>query len=123
MMETLIRIGFGLVVIAMGFLVAVFYRAYCDRDKLHDRRYRVVALALSVGSVGVGMWAFNPLLQAFGGPPLPGIGMFVASALILLSASSLIGSTAMGGAKTTLKCFLLVSAAWVAACLLMDVFR
>lgn len=114
-----IQIGFGLVVISMAFLVFVFWRAFVDPDKRTDSRYRVVAISLLSLSIGVGMWAFNPLLQAFGGPSLPLPGMFVASAFILLSASSLVSSTAMGGNKRTLKTFLLCCGAWVTGCVVL----
>jgi hypothetical protein len=67
-MTILVSIGFGIVVISMAFLVVVFTRAYFDKSKRADPRYRLLAAALGVGSVGVGLWAFNPLSQAFGGP-------------------------------------------------------
>lgn len=113
----LIRICFGLVVLAMAFLAFVFARAYLDPSKRLDRRYKVVCSALSIGSIGVLMWAFNPLSNAFGGPPLPPIGMAIASALILAAAASLIGSTAMGGDPATLRWFLLCALAWSAGCM------
>lgn len=119
MMGLAIQIGFGLVVIAMTFLVFVFGRAWLDEEKRTDARYRVVAASLLASCVGVGMWAFNPLLQSFGWPSLPLPGMFAASALILISASALVGSTAMGGNKKTLKAFLLCCAIWIAVCIVL----
>jgi hypothetical protein len=118
-MSLIIQIGFGLVVIAMAFLVFVFWRAFDDDSKRFDARYRLVAMSLLIGSVGVGMWAFNPLLQSFGYESLPLPGMAVASTLILLSASLLIGSTAIGSTKRTLKAFLISCAVWIAACVTM----
>lgn len=112
----LIRICFGLVALAMAFLFFVFSRAYRDPSMRLDRRYKIVCGALSVGCVGVLMWAFNPLLQSFGGPSLPFYGMAVASALILLSACMLIGSTAIGGDPALLKFFLLCGSAWSLGC-------
>lgn len=117
MMNTAISIGFGLVVIAMAFKMFIFYRAFRYEDKRGDRRYRIVAGSLTFGSLGVAMWAFNPLLQSFGGPPLPNPGMFVASALILISASLLVGSTAMGGSRRTLGWFTVACVAWAVGCL------
>jgi hypothetical protein len=111
-----ISVGFGLVVIAMAFKMFIFYRAFCDEEKRSDHRYRLVAGALSFGSLGVAMWAFNPLLQSFGGPPLPAWGMFVSSALILLSAILLVSSTAMGGSKRTLRVFLATCILWTTGC-------
>lgn len=116
MISFFVQMGFGLVVIASAFLVFVFWRAYDDRDKRGDARYRLVSLSLCIGSVGVGMWAFNPLLQSFGGPSLPLPGLVVASGLILVSATSLVGSTAMGSNKRTLKAFLLTCAGWIIFC-------
>lgn len=116
-MSMLIQICFGLVVLAMAFLVFVFGRAYHDPTKRLDARYKIVCAALSVSSLGVLMWAFNPLSNAFGGPPLPPVGMAVASGLILLASCSLIGSTAMGGDPATLRWFLLCAVAWAIGCI------
>lgn len=113
----LIRICFGLVVLAMAFLIFIFTRAYRDPSKRMDARYKVVCFALAIGSAGVLMWAFNPLSNAFGGPPLPPAGFAVASSLILTAACSLIGSTAMGGDRRTLAWFLMCGAAWAAGCI------
>lgn len=121
-MNLIISIGFGLVVISMAFLVFVFLRAWHDPEKREDHRYRVVASALALGSLGVGMWAFNPLMQAFGGPALPIPLMFIASALILAAASSLVGSTAMGGSKGTLKWFVITCGLWTVGCILGSMF-
>lgn len=114
----IIRICFGLVVLAMAFLVYVFGRAYRDPFMRLDRRYKIVCGALAIGSAGVLMWAFNPLLKAFGGPPLPPYGMAVASSLILIAACSLIGSTAIGGNPRLLIFFLLCATAWAVGCII-----
>lgn len=121
MMSLAIKVGFGLVVISMAFLFFVFGRAWLDESKKTDPRYRLVAMALLIGCVGVGMWAFNPLLQAFGGPSLPLFGMIVASCLILLSASLLVGSTAMGSNKRTFRAFLACCGVWILACVVTAV--
>jgi hypothetical protein len=118
-MNLLIAIAFGPMALGAAFLIFVFTRAYLDPAKHLDRRYRVVALSLAIGQAGVLLWAFNPLSQAFGGPPLHWILMGVASALILISASTLIGSTAMGGNPRLLRWFLLISLGWV-GCLLVS---
>jgi hypothetical protein len=117
MMALLIQVVFGFVVIAMAFLIVVFWRAYVDPSKRLDRRYRLVAGALAMGKVGVLIWAFNPLSQAFGGPPLHPLLMAFASGFILLSAAMLIGSTAMGGNPDTLFLCLGVSAVYVLICI------
>lgn len=114
--HTLLSIGFGIVVISMAFLVLVFWRAYRDPARQHDRRYKVVAGALAIGSLGVGLSAFNPLMQALGGSPLHPAAMFLASALILVAAASLIGSTAMGGDPSTLRWFLACCIGWTVFC-------
>jgi hypothetical protein len=119
MMHLLIQIGFGLVAIASAFCVFVFWRAFIDNEKRTDARYRVVAFALTLSSIGVGMWAFNPLLQSFGGPALPLLGLFVASVLLLVSASLLVSSTAMGGNKRTLRAFLACCGAWIVCCVVL----
>ena len=115
-MTLLSVIGFGIVVISMVFLVIVFTRAYHDPSKRLDRRYKVVAGALAVGSAGVCLWALSPLSQALGGPALHPVAMFVATALIMSASASLIGSTAMGGDPRTLRWFLACSVAWAAGC-------
>lgn len=108
-----IAIGFGLVVIASAFLTAVFYRAWRYPLIVVDDRFKVVIIALMVGTAGVGLWAFNPLIQAFGGGPLSGWLMFVASALLFAAMSALIGSTAIGGTQTMLRLFLITALGWV----------
>lgn len=116
-MSLIVRIGFGIVVLSMAFLVFVFTRAYRDPTKRLDHKYKIVAAALAIGSLGVGIWAINPLSQSFGGPPLHPVGMGIASTLILLASCSIIGSTAIGGSKATLRLFLLFAAAWALGCL------
>lgn len=116
-MDLIVRIGFGIVVLSMVFLVFVFTRAYLDPAKRLDHKYKIVAAALGVGSLGVGIWAINPLSQAFGGPPLHPVAMAIASLLILLASCSIIGSTAIGGTPGTLRFFLICTAAWTIGCL------
>lgn len=115
-MNLLIAIAFGPIALGSAFLIFVFLRAYLDPAKHLDRRYRVVALSLAIGQSGVLLWAINPLSQAFGGPPLHWLLMGVASVLMLISASFLIGSTAMGGNPRLMRWFILISLSW-AACL------
>lgn len=47
-----IAIGFGLVVIASAFLTAVFYRAWRYPLIVVDDRFKVVIIALMVGTAG-----------------------------------------------------------------------
>ena len=117
-MGLLISIGFGCLALAMGFLVVIFYRAHRDKEMRHDARYRVASGAFTVGSLGVGLWAFNPLSQSLGGPPLHPHAMIVASVLIIAASSALICSTAIGGSRRTLTHFLLCCAAWTLGCVL-----
>lgn len=120
MMSLLVQIGFGLVVIAAAFCFFVFTRAFLDEEKRTDSRYRTVAGAMAVSCVGIGMWAFNPLMQSFGGESLPIVGMVIASALILIGKSALVGSTAMGGNKRTFKAFMLACALWIFLCVVVS---
>lgn len=107
-----IAIGFGLVVIASCFLTLIFFRAWRYPLVVVDARFKVVVTALMYGTGGVGLWALNPLQQALGGDPLNGWVMFAASLLVLISMASLIGSTAIGGARTMLAWFLATASAW-----------
>lgn len=113
----LVSIGFGIVAIAMMFLIVVFGRAYLDPAQHFDRRYRVVSASLTVSAAGVLLWSFNPLMQALGGSPLHPYLMFLASALILTSAAATIGSTAIGGARETLAWFVATSVVWTLLCI------
>lgn len=119
MTSPFLAIGFGLVEISMLFLVIVFFRAWRDPDLLLDRRYRLVSFALTVGTIGIALWAFNPLSQALDGPPLTGVAMFISSALLLVSATTLIASTVLNGSKITVSAFVVVSIIWTFACLLV----
>lgn len=112
----LLQIGFGAMAIGMAFLIFVFTRAYLDPTKRLDRRYRVVAGSLAVGKVGVLIWAFNPLSQAFGGPPLHWILMGVATVLILFQTCALIGSTAIGGNQRILRFYVVLAVSWLVFC-------
>lgn len=120
-MDLIITIGFGLVALSSLFLVVIFYRAWLDKGLRHDRRYRTASGALSIGKMGIAIWALNPLMQAFDGPPLPLWLMAMASAMILGSAMTLIGSTALGnGNKRTLCIFLCLGALWTIFCLSIE---
>jgi hypothetical protein len=113
----LVTIGFGLVALSAVFLVYVFWRAWRDDAYRLDRRYRIVAAALAIGKIGIFFWALNPLSIVFYGTTLPLPVLILASVMILAAAITLLGSTALGGDKWTLKAFLVASAAWTAFCI------
>lgn len=108
-----IAMGFGLVVLASAFRAVIFFRAWRSPPVEVDPRYHVVIGALIFGAVGTMLWAFNPLMLALGWGELNGVWMFIASLLLLVSSVALIGSTAMGGAKTMLTWFTAFSIVWI----------
>lgn len=116
----LVPIGFGLVALSSLFLVFIFWRAWEDTNLRHDSRYRTVSGALAIGKVGIFLWAINPISVALGGAYLPTAVLVLASALLLIAAVTLIGSTALGGDRATLKIFLVCSAIWILLCLFVE---
>ena len=118
--DLLMALGFGLVALSSIFLVFIFWRARQDHGLRGDRRYRAASGALAVGKVGIAIWALNPVLVAFGYAPLPVPLRILASGLVLAAAIALIGSTALGGDRHTLKAFLLASIVWIGFCLWAD---
>jgi hypothetical protein len=118
MSELVQRIGFGLIIVSMAFLVFVFLRAFNEPEKRADRRYRLVAGALAICALAVGLGFTGRLSSSFGGPPLHPAALAIVSCIILISSSAIICSTAIGGSRATLKFYLLCVFAWASGCTL-----
>ena len=99
-------LGFGLVAISSFFLSIVFFRAWRDDGLRHDARYRTLSGALSVGKLGILLWALNPILETMGHGGLPLALLVLASGLVLGAAISVIATTALETDGLTLKLFL-----------------